>query len=189
MALVVSSETRPQEVEVVSLAFQIPDEEHQGFFYIEYSAARFVRLLHKMGAIMHAHKIFADHMDILCSIHGYRKKPLQFEGPAVTFGQLEIDTSFFEEKMVSKMLSAVFSEHDTTPRGCKPVRLVLTERSHARINLKMGTSTMILQYAEESDPQSTLRVIISAGLGGIKRDYKFIRNDSWMFRRFPLSVD
>jgi hypothetical protein len=102
---------------------------------------------------------------------------------------MEVDTSFFEEKMVSKMLSAVFSEYDTTPRGCKPVRLVLTERSHARINLKMRTSTMILQYAEESDPQSTFRVIISAGLGGFKRDYKFIRNDSWMFRRVPLSVE
>jgi hypothetical protein len=185
----VSSETRSQDVEVVSLALQIPDEERQGFFYIEYSTARFVRLMSKMGAIMHAHKTFADHMDILCSILGYRKKPLRFEGPAVTFGQLEIDTSFFEEKMVSKMLSAVFSEHDTTARDCEPVRLVLTERSHARINLKMGTSTMILQYAEESDPQSTLRVIISAGLGGIERDYKFILNDSWMHRRFPLSVD
>jgi hypothetical protein len=70
------------------------------------------------------------------------------------------------------------------------VRLVLTERSHARIILKTGTSTMILHYAEESDPQSTLRVIISTGLGGIKRDYKFItRNDSWMHRRFPLEVD
>ena len=189
MALMVSSETRPQEVEVVSLSFHIPDEERQGFFYIEYSAPRFCRLMTKMGAIMHCHKIFADHMDILCSILGYRKKPLQFEGPAVTFGQMEVDTSFFEEKMVSKMLSAVFSEHDTTPRGCKPVRLVLTERSHARINLKMRTSTMILQYAEESDPQSTFRVIISAGLGGFKRNYKFIRNDSWMFRRFPLSVE
>jgi hypothetical protein len=48
---------------------------------------------------------------------------------------------------------------------------------------------MILQYAEESDPQSTFRVIISAGLGGVKRTYKFIRNDSWMFRRVPLSVE
>ena len=105
MALVVSSETRPEEVEVVSLSFHIPDEERQGFFYIEYSAARFRRLMTKMGAIMHCHKIFADHMDILCSILGYRKKSLQFEGPAVNFGQLEIDTSFFEEKMVSRMLS------------------------------------------------------------------------------------
>jgi hypothetical protein len=105
MALVVSSETRPEEVEVVSLSFHIPDEERQGFFYIEYSAARFRRLMTKMGAIMHCHKIFADHMDILCSILGYRKKPLQFEGPAVTFGQMDVDTSFFEEKMVSRMLS------------------------------------------------------------------------------------
>ncbi len=95
---------------MVSLALRIPDGDRQVFFFIKYSAARFVRLMHKMGAIMHCHKIFADHMDILCSILGYRKKPLQFEGPAVTFGQLEIDTSFFEEKMVSKMLSAVFSE-------------------------------------------------------------------------------
>ena len=88
--------------------------------------------MHKMGAIMHCHKIFADHMDILCSILGYRKKPLQFEGPAVTFGQMEVDTSFFEEKMVSKKLAAVFSEDDTTAQDCKPVRLVLTDRERDR---------------------------------------------------------
>jgi hypothetical protein len=43
----------------------------------------------KLDAIMHEHKNFADHMNLLCSILGYRTKPLQVEGPAVTFGQLE----------------------------------------------------------------------------------------------------
>jgi hypothetical protein len=64
--------------------------------------------------------------------------------------------------MVSKILAAVFSEDDTTAKSCKPVRLVLTERSHARINLETRTCTMILLYYEESDLQSTLRVVISS---------------------------
>ncbi len=93
----------------------------KGIFFIGYSAVRFVRLMGKIDAIMHVHKIFANHMNLLGSIVGYRKKPLRFkfEAPAVTFGQLEINTSFFEEKMVSKMLVAVFSEDDTTVRHCK----------------------------------------------------------------------
>jgi hypothetical protein len=110
----------------------------------------------------------------------------------VSFGQLDIDTSFFEEKMVSKMLAAVFSEDDTTAQDCKPMRLVLSDRSHAHINLKTGVCTMILFYSEESessDPQSTLRVVVSSNLGGINRYYKFLGNDPWMLRRFPLSVD
>ena len=71
-------------------------------------------------------------MDLLGSILGHRKDPMHFEGPALSFGQLDIDTSFFEEKMVSKKLAAVFSEDDTTAQDCKPVRLVLTDRERDR---------------------------------------------------------
>ncbi len=67
--------------------------------------------------------------------------------------------------------TAVFSEDDTTAQDCKPMRLVLTDRSHARINLKTGACTMILFYSEESEsshPQSTLCIVVSSNLGGIK---------------------
>ena len=81
---------------------------------------------------MREHRTFAKPMDLLGSILGHRKDPMHFEGPALCFGQLDIDTSFFEEKMVSKKLAAVFSEDDTTAQDCKPVRLVLTDRERDR---------------------------------------------------------
>jgi hypothetical protein len=187
MALMVSSRTTGT-LELESICWILPQTDGSEF-HIEYSAARFIRLIGKIEDIMRAHKTFANHMALLGSIFGHRKDPVHFEGPALTFGPLEIDTSFFEEKMVSKMLAAVFSEYDTTAQSCKPVRLVLTDRSHARINLKTGASTVILLYSEESDPQSTLRVVVSASLGGINRYYKFLGSPAWLLRRFPLSVD
>jgi len=176
---------------VESISWQLPEKDG-GEFHIEFSAARFIRLMGKIEDIMREHRTFAKPMDLLCSILGHRKDPVRFEGPAFSFGQLDVDTSFVEEKMVSKMLAAVFSEVDTTAKSCKPVRLVLTDRSHARINLKSGACTMVLLYPEESessDPKSTLRVVVSSNLGGINRYYKFLGNDPWMLRRFPLSVD
>jgi hypothetical protein len=187
MALMVSSRTIGMQ-KVKSISWHIPEEDGCEF-HIEFSAARFIRLMGKIEDIMREHNIVANHMDLLVTILGHRKYPVLFEGPALAFGQLDIDTPFFEEKMVSKLLAAVFSEDDTTARSCKPVRLVLTERSHARINLKTGTCTMILLYSEESDPQSTLRVVVSSKLGGINRYYRFLGNNQWMLRRFPLSVD
>jgi hypothetical protein len=47
---------------------------------------------------------------------------------------------------------------------------------------------MILLYAEESDPQITLRVVVSANLGGINRYYKFLGNNAWLLSRFLLTV-
>jgi hypothetical protein len=187
MALMVSSRTIGKQ-KVKSISWQLPQKDGSEF-HIEFSAARFVRLLGKFKNIMREHETIAEPMDLLFSILGHRQDPIRFEGPALTFGQLDIDTSFFEEKMVSKILAAVFSEDDTTAKNCKPVRLVLTERSHARINLEARTCTMILLYSEESDPQSTLRVVVSSTLGGINRYYKFLGNYPWMLRRFPLSVE
>jgi hypothetical protein len=176
---------------VESISWQLPQKDGNEFD-IEYSAPRFIRLMGKIQNIMLVHETFAEPMDLLSSIIGHRKDPIRFEGPALSFGPLDIDTFFFEEYMVSKILAAVFSEDDTTAKSCQPVRLFLTNRSHARINLKTGAFTMILLYSEESessDPQSTLRVVVSSNLGGINRYYKFLGSNQWMHRRFPLAVD
>ena len=170
-----------------SISWQLPQKDGNEF-HIEYSGARFIRLMGKIQNIMRVHETFAEPMDLLSSIIGHRKDPIRFEGPALSFGPLDIDTFFFEEYMVSKILAAVFSEKDTTAKSCKPVRLVL-KRSHARIDLETRTCKMILLYAEESDPQITLRVVVSADLGGINRYYKFLGSNQWMHRRFPLAVD
>ena len=186
MALMVSSSTiGTQKVE--SISWQLPEKGGDEFI-IEYSAARFIRLMCKIQNIMRVHETFAEPMDLLSSIIGHRKDPIRFEGPALSFGPLDIDTFFFEEYMVSKILAAVFSEKDTTAKSCEPVRLVLLKRSHARIDLETRTCKMILLYAEESDPQITLRVVVSSNLGGINRYYKFLGNDAWRHSRFVLSV-
>ena len=107
---------------------------------VRISAARFIRLMGKIEDIMCEHRTIAKPMDLLCSILGHRKDPVRFEGPALSFGQLDIDTSFFEEKMVSKILAAVFSEDDTTAQDCKLilriVRMLVStlNRVHAQLS-------------------------------------------------------
>ena len=95
MASMVSSRTTGT-LEVESISWILPQTDGVEF-HIEYSAARFIRLMGKIEDIMCAHKTFANHTALLGSILGHRKDPFHFEGPALTFGTLEIDTSFFEE--------------------------------------------------------------------------------------------
>ncbi len=95
MALMVSSRTTGTH-KVESISWQLPEKDG-GEFHIEFSAARFFRLMGKIEDIMREHRTFAKPMDLLCSILGHRKDPVRFEGPALSFGQLDIDMSFFED--------------------------------------------------------------------------------------------
>ena len=80
MALMVSSRTIGMQ-KVKSISWHIPEEDGCEF-HIEFSAARFIRLMGKIEDIMREHNIVANHMDFLVTILGHRKYPVLFEGPA-----------------------------------------------------------------------------------------------------------
>lgn len=153
---------------------------------VEYSADHFIRLVRKLRLIMKSYHSFADPMQLLLAIHGCPNHSVCFEGFPLCFENLAN-----EEKILSKIMAAVFSEDDTTTRDSRPVRLVLTKRSIVQINIATGESTTILEYAEVTDRKArhTLTVVISAKKGDTARSFRFLAKESWLERRYPIHVE
>ena len=176
-----TGETRP--VKDILIEFK----GYEGEWAIEYGGGKMLRLLAAIEAILLSYNCTeVNALDLLLEIHGFRTSGVLW--PVSYDGQANWER---EQSMVAELLAAVFSVKDTKAKGARLVRLALTERSFSRIGPKTGATTTILDYADESanaQPAPSLSVLISNQGQGTPKKFEFVRDHSWMLRRYALVV-